>query len=208
MMPPLHRLCYHLVLALLLVVGVGGLIACRDAAPAPVPSLPEVPAQRTADDLATREVAERVSAATAKAEGDTAAAARHAAIADELAKLRADAQARATAERHELATLTAQHDQEAQDRAAKQQREDDRRRAILWAGGGIALSVATAALLLWWGLPLKYAAGIPGAVNICCVTGAAWFAAGDLLLGEEHGHDDGQRHPGRPPEDLGQGLTA
>jgi len=157
------------------------LCRCGDT-PIERPRLADVPAQITAEDLGHRETAARVAAIDAQSQGHIEEANRQSAIADELAKMRIDAQHRATEERAELATLTDKAEAAAQKRADNKQRASDRRWAVGIAGVGIALAIASAGLLLWWGIPLKLAIGVPGAVVIACLVGSAWFAAGDVLL--------------------------
>lgn len=165
-------------------IAIAGLVVgCGHTTPPPAPpSLPETPAQKTATDLTQREIAAAVAAADATASGNQAEAARQRAIADELHRLRLDAEARAKAERTELAELTTKAEADAQRRSEDHQRAEDRRRAMAFAGLGIALALAAGGLLLWLGTPAKLALGIPGAVIVACLSGSAWFAAGDVLL--------------------------
>jgi hypothetical protein len=176
-----RRLSKIIVMALVGLALTFALCRCADA-PVERPRLADVPAQVTADDLSHRETAARVAAIDAQSQGHIEEANRQSAIADELAKMRVAAERRATDERAELAALTDKAEAAAQKRAEEKQRASDRRWAVGIAGVGIALAIAGAGLLMWWGITMKLAIGVPGAVVVACLVGSAWFAAGSVLL--------------------------
>lgn len=159
----------------------GCLTSCGSAPVSP-PRLAEVPAQAHVEDLSRRREMAIEASVNATARGDATEATRQRALADELGKLREEAQTRARQERAELAALSREAAEAADARAAEQQRVADRRRALWVAILGCSLAGAGAVIARMVGLPGMIAYGVPGALMTGCailaglVAAQAWLA--------------------------------
>lgn len=166
----------------LVLVPLLGIFSCGSTDDANKPrTLATVPAQVHAEDLGHRREAAAIAAAEATGRGDQVEATRQQALAHELGKLEREAQARATAERKELADQIAIERARVADEARIQQAADDRRRVMIVAGLGIAAAAGAAWLLWYLGLPRLLYVGAPGALTIVCVLIAGWASAGPVL---------------------------
>lgn len=144
----------------------------------PAPSRPqEAPAIQQAKDLAERERIARLEAITAPTRAEQE---RQSAIADELAKLRKEAEARAVEQQREIDGRAKAAQRDADDRAARLQAAADRRWAILAAAAACAASVGAAVVLGYLGMR-TLAIVVPIAVCSAAGIGVGVLSAGPLL---------------------------
>lgn len=179
----------EILVASLLAVLVGSLLACgsskphRDVVPAEIEAeeiddeimyetkaavIAEASA-RVAQEAASspsltpeKQAAKREEADRQRSEGE-----RHRALAAELSKIRDEARRRAVDQRNEI------------DRRAEAAAAAADSRSLEWiVAAAVALSAGAAGLLTWIGVPLRIAWGIPGSVMIAALALSAWIAAG------------------------------
>lgn len=153
------------------------LAGCGSQEVPPTRPAQEPPAAAQARDLGERERAARLEAITAPTRAEQE---RQNAIADELGRLRREAEHRALDQQREIDARAKAAQRDADERAARLQAEADRRWAILAAAGASAAAVA-AGLVLWYiglrGLGTVIALAVPSAAAV----GVGILSAGPLL---------------------------
>lgn len=137
----------------------------------------EPPAAAQARDLGERERAARLEAITAPSRAEQE---RQNAIADELGKLRREAENRALEQQREIDGRAKAAQRDADERAARLQAAADRRWAILAAAAAAAASVGAGIVLGYLG-QTKLAILVPIAVSSAAGIGVGVLSAGPLL---------------------------